>query len=84
MTVILLVVVLAVAAAGLGLAYSAHCERRSKFYEKYPPISDQEFVRRCGPDVNAERAIKVRHLIAHQLGVPAERIHPETRFDEID
>ena len=50
--------------------------------EKWPPISEDEFIRRCSPGVNRERALKVRRIISEQLGVEYERIYPEQRFVE--
>ncbi len=50
--------------------------------EKWPPISEDEFIRRCSPGVNRERALKVRRIIADQLGVDYDRIYPEQRFVE--
>ncbi len=50
--------------------------------EKWPPISEDEFIRRCSPGVDRERALKVRRIIADQLGVDYDRIYPEQRFVE--
>lgn len=50
--------------------------------DKWPPISDDEFIRRCTPGVDRERALKVRRIIAEQLGVDYNRIYPEQSFVE--
>ncbi len=50
--------------------------------EKWPPISDDEFIRRCTPGVDRERALKVRRIISDQLGVDYDRVYPEQRFVE--
>ena len=50
--------------------------------KKWPPISEDEFIRRCSPGVNRERALKVRRIISQQLGVEYDRIYPEQRFVE--
>ncbi|MCU0710459.1 MAG: hypothetical protein MUC43_00265 [Pirellula sp.] len=50
--------------------------------KKWPPISEDEFLRRCSPGVDRERALKVRRIIAEQLGVDYDRIYPEQRFVE--
>ncbi len=50
--------------------------------DKWPPISEDEFIRRCSPGVDRERALKVRRIIAEQLGVDYERVYPEQRFVE--
>ena len=48
--------------------------------DRWPPISEDEFIRRCSPGVNRERALKVRRIISEQLGVDYDRIYPEQRF----
>ena len=54
---------------------------QSKAFEaKFPPISDDEFLARSGPGTNRDVALKVRRIVADQLGVEYERIYPETRF----
>lgn len=50
--------------------------------DRWPPISDDEFIRCCSPGVNRERALKVRRIISEQLGVDYERVYPEQRFVE--
>ncbi|WP_372721405.1 hypothetical protein [Novipirellula sp.] len=50
--------------------------------DQWTPISEDEFIRRCSPGVNRERALKVRRIIAEQLGVDYDRIYPEQRFVE--
>ena len=49
---------------------------------KWPSISEDEFIRRCPPGVDPERALKVRRIIAEQLGVDYDRVYPEQRFVE--
>lgn len=50
--------------------------------DKWPPITDDEFIRRCSPGVDRERALKVRRIISEQLGVDYDRVYPEQRFVE--
>lgn len=50
--------------------------------DKWPPISEDEFIRRCSPGVDRERALKVRRIISEQLGVDYDRVYPEQRFVE--
>ena len=50
--------------------------------EKWPPITEDEFIERCSPGVNRERALKVRRIISEQLGVDYDRVYPEQRFGE--
>jgi len=52
------------------------------FKERWPPISEEEFVRRCSPGVDRECALKARRIISDQLGVDYDRIYPEQDFAE--
>jgi hypothetical protein len=54
--------------------------KTAKFNERFPPIDDDEFVRRCGPGVNRDTAIRVRRIISEQLGIEYERVYPEQSF----
>jgi hypothetical protein len=56
--------------------------KRVDFLQRFPPISDAEFLARCGPGTNPEVALKVWGIVAHQLGVEYERIYPTTRLVE--
>jgi hypothetical protein len=55
---------------------------RERFEQKFPPISDAEFLALCRPGTDPEIALKVRRIVAKQLGVPYERIYPSSRFVE--
>ncbi|WP_143549145.1 hypothetical protein [Rhodopirellula bahusiensis] len=50
--------------------------------DEWPPISEDEFIRRCSPGVDRERALRVRRIIAEQLDIDYDRIYPEQRFVE--
>jgi len=52
------------------------------FNKQFPPISDAEFIARCTPGVNPTVALRVRRIVANNLGVEYERIYPSTRFVE--
>ena len=52
------------------------------FQERFPPISDAEFVARCTPGTRPEVAQKVRRIVAKHLAVEYDRIHPSMRFLE--
>jgi hypothetical protein len=58
------------------------CERRRDrlFKERFPPMTDEEFVRECGPGTNPQIALRVRRIVADQLGVDYERVHPSSSF----
>ncbi|WP_182869024.1 hypothetical protein [Stieleria mannarensis] len=60
--------------------WSASAEIPSK--DKWPPISEDEFIRRCSPGVDRDRALRVRRIISEQLGVDYDRVYPEQRFVE--
>jgi len=49
--------------------------------QKWPPIDDDEFIRRCKPGVNRDTALRVRRIISRHLGVPYEQVYPEQRFE---
>lgn len=52
----------------------------SRLKDKWPPIDDDEFIRRCHPGVNRDVAIRVRQIVAEQLGVEYECVYPEQNF----
>ena len=52
----------------------------ANFEKKYPPISDEEFLSRCGEGVNAEVALKARRIVANQTQIDYERITPDMTF----
>jgi hypothetical protein len=54
--------------------------KRAKFAERFPPISDAEFVERCPPGTSPKVALKVRRMVANQLGIEYERIYPSSSF----
>jgi len=54
--------------------------RRAEFNERFPPISDAEFMALCPPGTNPAIALKVRRIFSDQLGVEYERIYPSSRI----
>jgi hypothetical protein len=56
--------------------------KQRDFEERFPPITDAEFVAKCSPGVRPEVALRVRRIISDILGVEYDRIHPSTRFNE--
>ena len=74
-------------AAAVLLAVGIWLERRkrSNFENKWPAISDDEFLAACSPGTSRDTAIRVRRIIAEQLGVPYKRIHPDQHLvDDLD
>ena len=53
---------------------------RAAFEERFPPISDAEFLARCSPGVDPKVALKVREIVAEYFGIPYERVHPSMRI----
>jgi len=45
-------------------------------------MSDAEFVARCTPGTTPKVALKVRQIVAKNLGVDYECIYPSSRFVE--
>ena len=56
--------------------------RRQSFNRRFPPISDAEFLARCDPGTNLHVALRVRRIVAEQLGIEYERVHPSARLFE--
>ena len=80
-------VVFCVLAATMLLAVGLWAERRKRlrFEHQWPTISDDEFVAACSPGTSRDTALRVRRIIAEQLGVPYERIYPDQHFvDDLD
>lgn len=60
-----------------------HMRRQTRiFNERFPPISDEEFLARCTPGTNPYIALKVRRVLSESLGVEYERIYPSSRLAE--
>jgi hypothetical protein len=56
--------------------------KRANFDERFPPISDAEFLARCPPGVDPAVALKVRQIVAEYFAIPYERVHPSMTFVE--
>jgi hypothetical protein len=76
-TVLLILIILA--------CYALSALQQREFNKRFPPISDAEFVARCTPGIKPEVALKVRRIVADNLGVNYDQIYPCTRFvDDLD
>ena len=49
---------------------------------RFPPISDAEFLDRCSPGVSPEVALKVRQIVAKHFAIAYERVRPSMTFVE--
>ena len=75
-----IVIALFIAAVILVLMASVSSTMSSSFNERWPPISDDEFLARCSPGTTRETALRVRRIISEQFGVPYDQIYPEQDF----
>ncbi len=66
--------------ASLGVWMLAIVRRRPNWNQLRPPISDDEFVSRCSSGVSRATALRVRRVVAEQLGVPYSQVYPEQHF----
>lgn len=55
-------------------------QRESRFNQRWPPLSDDEFIAKCSPGASRDIALRVRRIISEQLDIPYERIHPDQDF----
>ena len=55
---------------------------RKRFEMDFPPISDAEFIARCKAGTDPKVALKVRRIVAENLGAEYDRIYPSTHFAE--
>lgn len=65
----------------LGFALAAR-QDAARFRQRFPPISDAEFLARCSPGTRPEVALRVRRMMAEQLGVEYDRVYPSSRLIE--
>ena len=64
----------------IGIAVAKH--NRAAFEERFPPISDAEFLARCSPGVDPKVALKIRGIVAEYFAIEYERVHPSMTFIE--
>jgi hypothetical protein len=50
------------------------------YFDTHLPISDEEFLELCDPEIKPEVALKVREILAYASGVEKELIYPEARL----
>lgn len=77
------ILTLATVLIGLIAYLVMEARRQQRLFEKqFPPISDAEFLSKCAPGTNPEIALKVRRIVAENLGLNYDRLYPKTRFTE--
>ena len=64
------------------VAFGSNLYPGKRFEERFPPIDDDEFMRRCGPGTNREIALRVRRIISECMGIGYYHVYPEHRFVE--
>lgn len=60
----------------------ANIQLQRRFEQKFPPLSDDEFVARCSPGTKPQIALKVRRTLADCLCVEYERIYPSSTLQD--
>lgn len=73
---------LALLAAAVIVCVLLERRRVVAFEERFPPISDTEFLTRCKPGTNPEIALTVRRIVAEHFAIAYERVHPSMTFIE--
>ena len=48
--------------------------------KKWPPINEDEFMERLPPGTDRSVALRVRTIVAEQLGVEYDQVYPEQNF----
>jgi hypothetical protein len=56
--------------------------KREVFNQRFPPISDAEFLACSAPRTSPLVALKVRRIVAENLGAEYDRIYPSSCFAE--
>ena len=54
----------------------------AEFNAAHPPMSDDEFLARCSPNVRPDIALRVRAVVSVSLGIEYDRVYPDTKFIE--
>jgi hypothetical protein len=67
---------------GIVMFTCIHAKRTRDFKERFPPISDTEFLALCKPGTNPEVSLKVRRIVADHFAIEYERVSPSMRFIE--
>lgn len=71
---------LAAFAVAIVMFFAVARRDQHSFEERFPPISDAEFLARCKPGTDPEVALKVRKMVAEYFAIEYERVHPGMTF----
>ena len=52
------------------------------FEKRFPPLSDAKFLALCKPGTDPKVALRVRSIVAENLGAAYDRLSPSTNFAE--
>lgn len=66
----------------VALLLGAVVNRSRTFRDRFPPLTDAEFLSLCPPGTNPAVALKVRAMLAEYFAVAYERVHPSMTFVE--
>lgn len=61
---------------------TAVADRARALRERFPALTDAEFLALCPPGTNPAVALKVREICAEYFAVDYERVHPSMTFVE--
>lgn len=75
-------ILLFAALAGAAIVVFFAAARRASLEERFPPISDAEFLARCKPGTDPSVALKVREMVAEHFAIEYARVHPAMTFIE--
>jgi hypothetical protein len=55
-------------------------QRQDAFRERFPPISEAEYIALCSPGINPIVALRVRRVLSECLCVEYDQIYPSARI----
>lgn len=67
----------------LCICWACAKRRQAAFENRFPPISDAEFLARCSPGTDPSVALRVRKVLSDCLYVEYEEIYPSSRLKDL-
>ena len=67
----------------VGMLYIAEQFFRNEHYSKQPEMSDDEFMNQLPEGTSRDVAMRVRTIVSEQMGVPRDRVYPDSKFSEM-